>query len=217
MALKAHAGTDRAAKLPPVLPQFSHIRRFWDAKAQLSTAKILPGEFYVTQSNEAINTVLGSCVSACIRDVKARAGGMNHFMLPISAARSESEDAWKDGDAARYGNVAMEMLINELQKLGARRERLEVKLVGGGHVLHAGADIGERNIAFVREFVRVEGLKVVAEDLGGFHPRRVYYTPVDGRVRVKALGTQDKALVAEEENYLARVQHTPVDGSVELF
>jgi chemotaxis protein CheD len=156
-------------------------------------------------------------VSACIRDAKARVGGMNHFMLPLSGAPSDAEDSWKNGDAARYGNVAMEMLINELQKLGAKRERLEVKLVGGGHVLRGGAAIGERNIEFVREFVRVERLKVLAEDLGGSHPRRVYYTPVDGKVRVKALGDHEQAVVAEEVKYLDKVQHTPVSGSVELF
>ena len=204
-------------KLPAVLPQFEHIRRFWDPKAQMSTAKILPGEYYVTQHDEAINTVLGSCVSACIRDSQARVGGMNHFMLPLSGATSEAEDAWKNGDAARYGNVAMEMLINELLKLGARRERLEVKLVGGGHVLRAGAAIGERNIEFVREFVKVERLTVLAEDLGGFHPRRVFYTPVDGKVRVKALGDHETAVVAEEVKYLDKVRHTPVSGSIELF
>lgn len=70
--------------LPRVLPGFEHINRYWDSVHQAAAAKLLPGEYYVTVEDEIIVTVLGSCVSACIRDPIRGIGGMNHFMLPIS-------------------------------------------------------------------------------------------------------------------------------------
>ena len=106
-------------------------------------AKILPGEYFVTRHEEALSTVLGSCVAACMRDPKLRVGGMNHFMLPIDSGKGDG--LWGDGPtgvATRYGSYAMEQLINELLKMGAKRERLEVKLFGGGKILAAADGCG---------------------------------------------------------------------------
>jgi chemotaxis protein CheD len=164
-------------------------------------------------------TVLGSCVSACIRDRVLRIGGMNHFMLPENA--NEGSGAWGQtaSAATRYGNVAMERLVNDILKAGGRRENLEVKLVGGGRVLDAMTDIGARNIQFVREFVAAEGYKILGEDLGSVHPRKVMYHPATGDARVKKLGNREAVpeLVEREKSYLRRIDTTPVAGEIELF
>ena len=108
-----------APQLPPALPNFEHIRRTWDVDLGLPVAKLLPGDYYVTRYNEAIFTVLGSCVSACVRERKLGIGGMNHFMLPLD--QSGGTSAWAENlvsSATRYGNVAMERLINDIMRLG---------------------------------------------------------------------------------------------------
>jgi chemotaxis protein CheD len=206
------------ADLPPALPQFGHIRRYWDPLHGSFAAKLLPGEYYVTLRAEMICTVLGSCVSACVRDRSTGIGGMNHFMLPLDRSRGES--AWTNASSAatRYGNVAMERLINDLLKAGAKRADLEFKLVGGGKVLAAMTDVGAGNIDFVRNYMRTEGFVVAGEDLGDVYPRKVHFYPATGRVRVKKLlATRNDTIFARERSYLQQVSATPQTGDIELF
>ncbi len=198
-------------ELPPPLPEFAHINRYWDKQRDMPAAKILPGQLYVTLHDELITTVLGSCVSACIRDRKLGVGGMNHFMLPEGGVEGAS-------DAARYGVFAMESLINAILKHGGRRQNLEVKLFGGGRIMANMSDVGRRNIAFARCFVRNEGLPVVAEDLGGPHPRKVVYFPASGRVLVKKLESlHNDTLIKRERSYYQDINRKPVAGDIELF
>jgi chemotaxis protein CheD len=215
----ALAATVPAEAMPAALPQFGHIRRYWDPQNEVYAAKLLPGEYYVTTHGEMICTVLGSCVSACVRDRVLGIGGMNHFMLPLDRSRGES--AWSDAASAatRYGNVAMEHLINDLMKLGARRQNLEFKLVGGGRVLAAMTDVGAANIAFVRTYVRTEGFAIAGEDLGDAYPRKVHYYPEAGRVRVrKLLSTRNDTIFERERQYLSSLDTmAPRAGAVELF
>lgn len=201
---------------PPALSGFQQINRYWDQRMNVWSAKILPGELYVSLHGEMITTVLGSCVSACIRDREKGIGGMNHFMLPTESKHSH---AW-GGDAldTRYGSWAMEALINEILKRGGRRGYLEVKLFGGGAVLENMTDIGERNIDFVRHFLAEEGLKVVAEDLGGKRPRKVLYFPDTGACRVRRLNeVKNTTLFEREKAYAKKVSSSSTDGSIELF
>lgn len=180
-------------------------------------AKILPGELYVSMHGEMIATVLGSCVAACVRDVKKGIGGMNHFMLPEP---SEHSHGWGgDNLNTRYGSWAMEALINEILKRGGRRGTLEVKLFGGGQIIENMTDIGERNINFVKEYMEAEGLKIVAEDLGGLRPRKVLYFPDTGAVKVKRLNqVQNETVYSRERDYAKQVNvESSTDGSVELF
>jgi chemotaxis protein CheD len=201
------------------LPQFSHIQRYWDSEHECFAARLLPGEYYVTRHAENIATVLGSCVSACIRDARLGYGGMNHFMLPLDGSQGQSVWGAAASAATRYGNVAMERLINDILKMGGKREHLEIKLVGGGRVLaEMTTDIGARNIEFVRRYVADEGFKVLGEDLGDVFPRRVVYFPQTGRIRVRKLSAgRDESLAQRERQYLQQLDTKPVENEVELF
>lgn len=187
--------------------------KYMDTHFKRHAMKILPGEYYVTAQDEIIVTVLGSCVAACIMDPVSLVGGMNHFMLP--AARGDMEDVFY---AARYGVGAMEYLINALLHNGARRDRLVAKTFGGGQVMKGLTDIGAQNIAFVRRFLQEENIPVWAEDLGGQHPRKVYFFPSTGQVLVKRLErTNNDTIFRREETYFRDVTEQPVAGDVELF
>jgi len=205
-------------RLPKPLPGFEGVNRYWDRRMNLPAAKILPGEFYVSAQGELISTVLGSCVSACIRDKVIGVGGMNHFMLP---AKHLTADRWDTGSVSaslRYGNWAMEYLINEIVKQGGNKKNFEVKLFGGGQVLNNMTNIGERNIDFVRAYLFREGLSVVAEDLGDVFPRKVLYFPDTGSVKMKKLRKVHNDTVEKRERaYIKTIDDQPVNGDVELF
>jgi chemotaxis protein CheD len=162
-----------------------------------------------------IVTVLGSCVSACMRDRLSGIGGMNHFMLPDSA-----EETSPLSNSARYGTYAMEMLINQLIKLGAKRANLETKVFGGGNVMRHFTvnNVGERNANFVLEYLKTENIRIVAQDLIGIYPRKVYYFPKTGKVLVKRLKSiHNDTIFEREKEYGSRLRVTPIAGDVELF
>ena len=189
---------------------------YYDRTFDRDAAKILPGEYYYTGKDMLIVTVLGSCVSACIRDRVTGVGGMNHFMLPDGGGDADSPIS----ASARYGTYAMEVLINDLLKAGAKRENLEAKVFGGGAVLRgfSSLNVGERNAQFVRDFLKIENIRVVAEDLNDIHPRKVYYFPRTGKVLVKKLKQlNNNTLVNREEDYANRLQMNNVAGDIELF
>jgi len=211
-----------AAKAPPypapkTLPGFEHINRYWDPVHQCYAAKLLPGEFYVTLHDELLATILGSCVSACIYDPKARVGGMNHFMLPVHGGKVASMVSQE----ARYGNWAMEHLINEILKRGGVKRRLQLKIFGGGKVLKSmeNSDIGGRNIEFVLEYIEQEGLNLTAQDVGDVYPRKVLFYPQKGIVRIKKLRSMhNSTLIERERHYMDSIAHEEqVAGDIELF
>ena len=190
---------------------------YYDRTFDCQAAKILPGEYYYTGKDMLIVTVLGSCVSACIRDRVSGLGGMNHFMLPDGG----SADANSPVSASmRYGTYAMEILINDLLKAGARRENMEAKVFGGGAVLKGftAINVGERNAAFVINYLKAEKMRVVAEDLNDIYPRKVYFFPRTGKVLVKKLmQAHNDTLVQREQDYAKRLKVQPVGGDIELF
>lgn len=202
------------------LPEFQHMKSYWDPIQNVEVVRILAGECYVTHCHEMITTVLGSCVSACIRDTATGIGGMNHFMLPAERAERNKKTAAHGLDAdAAYGSYAMERLINSVLKYGGRRENLEVKIFGGGRIMGGMADVGQQNIRFVRAYLRTEGLKVAAEDVGGDYPRRMAYFPATGKVLLKKLrNVRNETIVQQESAYLADLRREATEGGeVELF
>jgi chemotaxis protein CheD len=194
---------------------------YMDTTFHRKGVKLLPNEYFVTTEDLVLQTVLGSCVAACIHDRTAGIGGMNHFMLP------DDSDNRAASDAIRYGAYAMEVLLNELLKGGAKRERLEAKVFGGAAVL-AGMttlNIGDRNSEFVRRYLAMEKVRVAAEDLQGNYPRKVAFLPGTGQVMVKKLKLQhdggadiaitqrEQALADELRERRARNAH----GDIEIF
>ncbi len=205
--------------LGQVLPGFQQINRYWDREHNMAAAKILPGEYYVTNLDEVVTTVLGSCVAACIRDRIFGIGGMNHFMLPLSETGS-----WGGGGsdpastATRYGNYAMEHMINDILKHGGHRRNLEVKIFGGGQIIDSMTAIGDKNIRFVQDYIATEGLSLVGQDVGDIYPRKVVYYPATGRVRMKKLKhLHNDTVVRRELSYRSELQQAPVEGEIELF
>ena len=189
---------------------------YYDRTFDCDAAKILPGEFYFTNKDMLIVTVLGSCVSACIRDRVSGVGGMNHFMLPDTGGDADNPVS----ASMRYGTYAMEVLINELLKAGAKRENMEAKVFGGGNVLRGftAINVGERNAKFVLEYLRAERMRVIAEDLNDIYPRKVYFFPKSGKVLVKKLKVEhNDTLRRREQDYASRLKTTSVGGDVDLF
>ena len=189
---------------------------YYDNQFDLEAAKLLPGEYYVTARDMVLVTVLGSCVSACIRDKLSGIGGMNHFMLPDAGADKDSPAS----ASARYGAFAMEVLINNLISMGAHRTLLEAKIFGGGNVLPGMTqlNIGQRNADFAVRFLSDEKIRVVARDLIDVYPRKVYYFPKTGKVLVKKLrNVHNETIYAREIEYRNRIVKEEVAGDVELF
>ncbi|WP_348523873.1 chemoreceptor glutamine deamidase CheD [Endozoicomonas sp. G2_1] len=204
------------------LPEFDHINHYWDKSRQTMVAKILPGEFYMSREPVVIATTLGSCVSACIWDTRIGIGGMNHFMLPITEKEAHQVNWASRGlvsDATRYGNFAMEHLINTILKYGARRINLKAKIFGGGKVLaQQVSNVGERNIDFVVDYLANERIEIVKADVGLTCPRKVMFEPHTGRAFVKRLANVHNDTIFQRENdYQRHIKQEAVEGDIELF
>jgi len=183
--------------------------RYWEARLNSFVVQVLPGELHVTSEDVVITTVLGSCVSACLRDVRRGVGGINHFMLP-NVLRGD------EGNSARYGVYALECLVNQVLEGRGRRGDLEAKVFGGGRVIDGGGDIGKGNIDLVRKFFATENIPIEAEDLGDTFARRIRYWPKSGRAQVQRIPMARAADVVKTERRAASTI-IPMAGTVELF
>ncbi|MFL9670124.1 chemoreceptor glutamine deamidase CheD [Variovorax sp. AB1(2024)] len=187
----------------PSAPDSVASHHYFDRDVGHKAVKLLPSEYYVTMDDTVLSTVLGSCVAACLHDAEAGVAGMNHFMLP-----DDSESGMRDPvDSMRYGTYAMDVLIRELVRAGARRDRLQAKVFGGGAVLAnmTTLNIGDRNADFVLRYLRTERIEVAAQDLRGPHARRVYFMPATGKAIVRKLRAQTEVRsIQREEGELLR-------------
>lgn len=209
----------RKDSFPRTLRGFEHVNRFWDYKTQSIMSKILPGEYYVTKNTELIATVLGSCVAACVRDPKNSIGAMNHFLLPLNKGEAWNKEKDINTQATRYGNFAMEHMINDVLKHGGDKRNLEFKVFGGARVISEMGGIGNSNIDFVNNFLRIEGFRVAAEDTGGNNPRKIIYDPLSGKVRVKKIRElHNDTIVKRETEFLHHIEAPEaIEGEIELF
>lgn len=197
------------------LMEFGHIRRMQDTRFPYEVAVILPGEYFVSREPMVVYTVLGSCISVCLRDPLANVGGMNHFML--SAPTSDGgQDNWSE--SGRYGSFAMEMLINEILKRGGKKERLEAKVFGGGKIYDGAMDIGAKNAAWALDYLEREGVPLLKANVGDVCPRKVYFFTDSGKVLLKKLDRLVAKAIAEDEGqYQRKLQLAPVQSDVTLF
>jgi chemotaxis protein CheD len=204
---------------PPSIAGFDRIKRYWDNANNMVAAKLLPGEYYVTSQDELITTVLGSRIAACVRDKVSGIGGMNHFMLPeTSKARLDEGRESVVGNSTRYGNYAMEHLINTILANGGKRKNLEVKVFGGGKIIPTMGDVGLRNIGFVLDYIDTEGLTLLSQDLGDIYPRKVNFYPKTGKVRMKKIqDLHNDTIIQRETQYRRLIKNAPVESEIELF
>ncbi|MDH4275368.1 MAG: chemoreceptor glutamine deamidase CheD [Gammaproteobacteria bacterium] len=195
---------------PACLPQFKHIKRYWDQPRGMYVAKIMPGEFYVTKHHELISTLLGSCVAVCMRDAVNGVGGMNHFKLPTPKVGTTA------GDDANYGLYAMEVLINGILKAGGKRQHLECRVFGGGNVLKSvDFNIGQKNIEFVKQFLHKEKIAIKGMDVGHESAQQIYYHPNSGNAfSLVSDSSRVEDLKRSEQEYLAKISHDAQKSSV---
>jgi chemotaxis protein CheD len=154
------------------------------------------GGCYASAKPVEIRTVLGSCVGVCLHDPRARIGGLNHIVLPGQA----DFNTWNN--PTRYAVNAMEVLINMVLELGGQRSRLTAKAFGGAHLfasISKSNGVGQKNIAFVREFLRQEGIPLIASDLGGFRGRTILFHSDTGDVYLRRLPKTLYAPLTEAE------------------
>lgn len=188
------------AKDERVIPEFRHIKRYWDPSRKIYVAQICPGEVYVTKQHELISTLLGSCIAVCMRDSSGKIGGMNHFKLPHGCKSADTIDT-------NYGIHAMELLINEILKNGGKRPLLECEVFGGGNVVAGlNSSIGDKNLAFVLEFLKQERIPIKRQDTGKSGAQQVYYHPVSGSTfSLEKKDMSQESLKKAEESYLKKV------------
>ncbi len=190
-----------APQLSQPLPQFKHIKRYWDKAREIPVALINPGEVYVTKQHELISTLLGSCIAVCMRDKISKTGGMNHFKLPaVSVHKAAVIDT-------NYGQYAMELLINEILKNGGKKPNLECKVYGGGNVIASMTNpIGTKNIQFALDYLQEERIPILHQETGFDCAQQVYYHPLSGNAfSVAKSKISPEELKKAEEQYLDNV------------
>ena len=170
------------------------------ADSNFKRITIYIGGYYASKEPAVIKTVLGSCISVCLFENKLKFGGMNHFMLQEMREWENPED---DYNHKRYGLFAMEVLINEIIKLGGKKENLTAKIFGGGHVLTGMTSnllqIPDKNIRFAKNFLSEEKIPIISEDIGGSWPRKVFFFNTENRVLMKKMESQTKEFSVEQE------------------
>jgi len=194
------------------------VYRFYSHRLEKTVIMLMAGEYFATQNGEVLYTVVGSCIATCIYDKERKMAGMNHFLLPGMVRPDEIMSS----EIGRYGMFAMELLIGELIKLGARRNGLQAKLFGGGNVLQFrrnDGDITGSNISFAKRFLELEGIPTVNEDLGGNIGRKILFFSDTDRVLLKRFDIRkERRFIKMEEAYKSRVFQKRLEKSpVMLF
>lgn len=208
--------TDRASRGPKLVKSPVNTFATTDSDADVPIRPIIVGELVASATPLRLTTLVGSCIAVCLFDPKYSIGGMNHFMLPCSTT--------SDKQCATYGIHAMELLVNEIMKLGGDRRRLVAKIFGGGNVLgrneapgsmHA---IGDRNAEFALEFLQTDGIPVVAQDIGGLVGRQVHFLTHTGQAFVRPVQKVDENFEQNIRQMKSRVRAPAAESScVVLF
>ena len=203
------------------MPSFHDaVNTYWDPRFKRHTVKLLPGEYHTTKGAELLVTVLGSCVSACIRDTKSGIGGMNHFLLPEQKNKPQST-SWAesyDNSETRYGDLAMEILINDIIKRGGDRQYFEAKIFGGAQMFVSNMRVGDRNIEFVSDYLKYESISVSTQDTGGKQGRKLYYIPQTGDVFLKRIvSLHNNTIENREKKYMKEATSSRTEAEIDFF
>ncbi|WP_296051237.1 chemoreceptor glutamine deamidase CheD [uncultured Alteromonas sp.] len=170
---------------------------YFDPYFQRAAVKLLPGQYYVTSGETMIVTTLGSCVAACVRDRVSGIGGMNHFMLP-AVIRADQQTA---KTFTRYGQQAMQTLLETLQRMGAKPANYEAKVFGGGKVMDGfeSCDVGTQNARFIEQYMALHQIPIVSRDLYQDYARKVYFLPQTGEVQMRRIRRLNNTTIIERE------------------
>jgi len=191
---------------------------YWDGRFKRNTIKLLPGEYHTTKGKEMLVTVLGSCVAACIRDTRNGIGGMNHFLLPEQKNKKSNWAENYEEAGTRYGDLAMEILINDIIKRGGDRKNFEAKIFGGAQMFESNMRVGERNIEFVSKYLKFESIPVVSNDVAGTHGRKVYFIPSTGDIFMKRIKSiHNDTIEVREKRYLKEAKETKTEAEIDFF
>ena len=210
MSKSATLAQESDTSFPPLVG-FEHIQCFSDKKYNICGYRIMPGEYTVANNKAWIHTLLGSCVSACLRDPKTGIGGVNHFLLPDVSCPSH--------DSGHYGLNAMELLINAIMNYGGQRNRLVAKIFGGASVIQGvSINVGYKNASFIKHFLETERIPIEAEDIGGERARNIYFQPASGKVYVRYAGKHTSEVFADTENsYFNKVKKEEPESTISYF
>ncbi len=195
-----------------------NLTRQKDTRSGKYRITIKMGGFYITDRDEIISTMLGSCIAVCARDRTSGIGGMNHFMLPAHSIPNSNQ--WENtlvNTATRYGTFAMEYLINEILSKGGRKNNLEFKIFGGCNILGSATSIGTRNVCFIKDYMDTEGYSIAAESLGGFHPIVLNFHIKSGRVKIKRLDEKAPEIATNEKHYMHELQKEQFDDDITIY
>ncbi|MBF0141123.1 MAG: chemotaxis protein CheD [Magnetococcales bacterium] len=146
---------------------------------------LLPGALFAKDGDYIITTVLGSCIAVCLWDRVKKRGGMNHYKLPL----------W-NGDglpSPKFGNIAIEKLIENLVGFGCTQRNLIAKVFGGAAVIQSSSgllNVGERNIEVARDYLAQARIPIAASDIGGTQSRKVIFNTADGSILMKKAAPQ---------------------------
>lgn len=172
-----------------------HIHKHFDKNLNKMVVNISPGGFYITNDDEVISTVLGSCISVCFRDTVNGIAAMNHFMVPGGPDYMKNNQ----DELFRFGKYSMEHMLHELYALGATKNLLELKVFGGGAIISNAGDVGKLNIDFIKDYFKRNQLIISGEDLGGDLPRKVNFFTKTGKVYLKRVRALHKRVIANRE------------------
>jgi chemotaxis protein CheD len=141
---------------------------------------LYPGQLVVYREPMNIMTILGSCVSVCLWDTKLRYGGMNHYLLPL----------WKVQGlrTPKFGNVAIEGLIEEMIRNGSSAKDLVAKVFGGAKVLdteNSVFNIGKKNSELAIEILSKYRINIAVDNTGGLRGRKILFKTNTGEVLMK--------------------------------
>lgn len=191
----------------------------YDRVFKRQSYEIFAGDYYVTKVKKVVLiTLLGSCISVCLKDSVNDVVGINHFMLPDKVKK---ENMFESADA-RYGLFSMEKMINHMLKLGASKKFMQAKIFGGGKVLQTTfSNVAHDNIEFAKSYLQLERIPIIAEDTGGNYGRKIYFIPETFDVFVKKIDQSQKlisTMIRNESSYYELIKTKKQEaGELTLF
>ncbi|MCI9443178.1 MAG: chemotaxis protein CheD [Oscillospiraceae bacterium] len=135
-----------------------------------------------------ITYALGSCIGLCFHDPRLRLGALLHVMLPLNMEAGRKNQL-------KYADTGIRETLRQMEIKGASRSRITVKIAGGARMFEVKGgnlgNIGQRNIESVHTVLKQEGIRLLAEDVGGTVARTLLFDPVSGQGCIKSYGRQD--------------------------